>query len=132
MNSTIMYNTIANNDTLHAGNGQLLIQSQTRNNLFLHNIVAAGLSGVLIYNEYTSNENNVFDHNIYYAEGEAEDALWVWKNKIYPDWTAYQQGSGNDAHSRYADPAFVNSLKADYRLRDNSLAKAYGYLAPRP
>ncbi|WP_206098684.1 right-handed parallel beta-helix repeat-containing protein [Paenibacillus silvae] len=131
MNSTIMYNTIANNDTLHAGSGQLLIQSQTRNNLFTHNIVAAGLSGVLIYNEYTSNEYNVFDHNIYYAEGEAEDALWVWKNKIYPDWTAYQQGSGNEAHSRYADPAFVNSSKADYRLRDGSPAKSYGYLAPR-
>ncbi|PYE49736.1 parallel beta helix pectate lyase-like protein [Paenibacillus barcinonensis] len=131
INSKIMYNTLANNDTLNTGNGQLLIQTQTRNNLFTHNIVAAGPSGVLVYNEYTSNKNNVFDHNIYNVEDDTADPLWVWKNKIYPEWTAYQRGSGNDAHSRYVDPAFVNSAHGDYRLRSDSPAKAYGYLAPR-
>ncbi|SCX85437.1 hypothetical protein SAMN05720606_101235 [Paenibacillus polysaccharolyticus] len=85
----------------------------------------------MIYNEYTSNTGNVFDHNLYYVNGEAQDALWVWKNKGYSGFTAYQQGTGNDTHSRYVNPAFVNSSKGDYRLRTGSPAKAYGYLAPR-
>ncbi|MGQ8872691.1 DUF5123 domain-containing protein [Paenibacillus sp. TSA_86.1] len=130
-NSKIMYNTLADNDTLNAGNGQLLIQSHTRNNTFTHNIVAAGQSGVLMYNEFTSNKSNVFDHNAYYIAGEAEDALWVWKNKTYSGLPAYQQGTGKDTHSRYMNPAFVNSAKEDYRLRAGSPAISYGYLAPR-
>ncbi|MCM3133370.1 right-handed parallel beta-helix repeat-containing protein [Paenibacillus polysaccharolyticus] len=130
-NSQIMYNTIADNDTLNAGNGQLLIQSHTRNNTFTRNIVAAGSSDVLIHNEYTSNAGNMFDHNLYYVNDEAQEALWVWKNESYSGVTAYQQGTGNDTHSRYVNPAFVNSSKGDYRLRTGSPAKAYGYLAPR-
>lgn len=129
--SKIMYNTLVGNDTLNAGNGQLFMQSRTKNNTFMRNILVSGSSEVLIYNEYTSNTGNVFDHNVYYSPGEQEDALWVWKNKAYSGIAAYLKGSGNDAHSIYVNPAFMNEPSEDFRLHANSPAKSYGYLAPR-
>ncbi|NMI05695.1 DUF5123 domain-containing protein [Paenibacillus sp. SZ31] len=129
--SKIMFNTLVGNDTLNAGNGQLFMQSRTKNNTFMHNILVSGSSEVLIYNEYTSNTGNVFDHNVYYSPGEQEDALWVWKNKTYSGIAAYIKGSGNDTHSIYVNPAFMDVSNEDFRLQANSPAKAYGYLAPR-
>ncbi|WP_405170322.1 DUF5123 domain-containing protein [Paenibacillus sp. FSL H8-0280] len=129
--SKIMYNTLVGNDTLNAGNGQLFMQSRTKNNTFMRNILVSGSSEVLIYNEYTSNTGNVFDHNVYYSPGEQEDALWVWKNKAYSGIAAYIKGSGNDAHSIYVNPAFMDEPSEDFRPQANSPAKEYGYLAPR-
>lgn len=97
----------------------------------MRNILVSGSSEVLIYNEYTSNTGNVFDHNVYYSPGEQEDALWVWKNKAYSGIAAYIKGSGNDAHSIYVNPAFMDEPSEDFRPQANSPAKAYGYLAPR-
>ncbi|WP_458463197.1 right-handed parallel beta-helix repeat-containing protein [Paenibacillus sp.] len=129
--SKIMYNTLVGNDTLNAGNGQLFMQARTKNNTFMHNILVSGSSEVLIYNEYTSNTGNVFDHNVYYSPGEQEDALWVWKNKPYSGIAAYIKGTGNDAHSIYVNPAFMDEPNEDFRLQANSPARTYGYLAPR-
>ncbi|PQP85135.1 DUF5123 domain-containing protein [Paenibacillus sp. PCH8] len=129
--SKIMYNTLVGNDTLNAGNGQLFMQSRTSNNTFMRNILVSASSDVLIYNEYTSNTGNVFDHNVYYSSGQPKDALWVWKNKAYSGIAAYMKRSGNDAHSIYVNPAFIDVSNGDFGLQANSPAMAYGYLAPR-
>ncbi|WP_440111470.1 DUF5123 domain-containing protein [Paenibacillus sp. QZ-Y1] len=130
-NSTIMYNTLAHNDLLDAGNGQLFIQALTKNNNFQHNIVVSGTSDVLIYNEYTSNSGNVFDQNVYYSPAMKEDALWVWKNTAYSGFTVYTEGSGNDTHSLYTNPQFLDEANENFRPQAGSPAEGYGYLAPR-
>ncbi|MGF9698618.1 DUF5123 domain-containing protein [Paenibacillus sp. MABNR03] len=130
-NSTIMYNTLFQNDTLDAGNGQLYMQAMTKNNTFKHNIVVSGSSGVLIYNEYNSNSGNVIDQNVYYTPISEEDALWVWKNKGYSGFSAYIKDSGNDAQSQYVNPAFMDEPGEDFNLQPGSPAEGYGHLAPR-
>ncbi|QOS80477.1 DUF5123 domain-containing protein [Paenibacillus sp. JNUCC31] len=128
--STIMYNTLVQNDTLGAGNGQLFIQARTKNNSFKRNIVVSGESDVLIYNEYTSNTGNVFDENVYYSPEPQDEALWVWKNREYAGFTSYIEGSGNDAHSLYVNPKFMDEANEDFTLQPNSPAKGNGYMSP--
>ena len=130
-NSTVMYNTLFQNDTLGAGNGQLFVQAMTKNNTFKHNIVVSGSSGVLIYNEYSSNSGNLLDENVYYTPVAEDDALWVWKNKGYSGFSTYMKDSGNDANSRYVNPAFMDEASEDFQLQPGSPAEGYGYLAPR-
>lgn len=128
--STVMYNTLFQNDTLGAGNGQLFVQAMTKNNTFKRNIVVSGSSGVLIYNEYSSNSGNLIDENVYYTPVAEEDALWVWKDKGYSGFSTYMN-SGNDTRSSYANPAFMNETSEDFNLQPGSPAEGYGYLAPR-
>lgn len=127
--STIMYNTIVDNDLLDAGNGQLFMQAQTKNNTFKRNILVSNSSDVLIYNEYTSNSGNVFDHNVYYSPAPQEDALWIWKNREYAGFTSYVEGSGNDAHSMYVNPKFMDDSNEDFTLQASSPAKGYGFMS---
>jgi hypothetical protein len=127
--STIMYNTIVDNDLLDAGNGQLFMQAQTKNNTFKRNILVSNSSDVLIYNEYTSNSGNVFDHNVYYSPAPQEEALWIWKNREYAGFTSYVEGSGNDAHSLYVNPKFMDDANKDFTLQASSPAKGYGFMS---
>ncbi|WP_405153480.1 DUF5123 domain-containing protein [Paenibacillus sp. FSL K6-0108] len=127
--STIMYNTLVDNDLLDAGNGQLFLQARTKNNTFKRNILVSGNSDVLIYNEYTSNSGNVFDHNVYYSSAPQEEAMWVWKNREYSGFSSYMEGSGNDAHSLYVDPKFMDETNEDFTLQANSPAKGYGFMS---
>ncbi|MEJ8305901.1 right-handed parallel beta-helix repeat-containing protein [Saccharibacillus sacchari] len=122
--STITGNTVAYNDTLEWGTGQLYIQFDTRDNVIRNNIFAASGSNVLIDNEYTENTRNTIDHNLYFAP-DKNAAVWIWKGKTYTGFAAYRKGSGNDADSLFADPQFVDA-NSDYRLKSGSPASASG------
>ncbi|MFC9709390.1 DUF5123 domain-containing protein [Paenibacillus sp. NPDC056933] len=131
VDSTMMYNTLVQNDSLGTGNGQLFMQANTKNNTFKRNILVSGSSDVLIYNEYTSNSGNVFDHNVYYSPGPQDEALWVWKNNQYSGFKAYMKDSGNDAHSRYVNPDFIDEDNQNFSLTTDSPAEGYGYQGSR-
>lgn len=129
-NSTIISNTLYDNDLLEEGNGQLYLQASLTGNTIAHNILVASDSGVLIYNEYTSNTGNVLDHNLYYAESGAEDAEWVWKNNEYTGFASYVSKSGNDSSSLFADPQFVDAALGNFQLLPGSPAKGKGWSEP--
>lgn len=121
-NSHIMNNTLYKNDTLNRGNGQLYVQYDTRNNVIQNNIMVAGASNVLIYNEYTKNSGNIIDYNLYDAPDGSAEATWIWKNKEYTGFPDYRKRSGNDAHSLFANPVFVNPAKQNFHLQQSSPA----------
>ncbi len=77
---------------------------------------------MLIYNEYTNNSGNVVDYNLYFAPGGSSEANWTWKNKEYTGFSAYKKGTGNDAHSLFIDPKFVNAAGGDFHLQSSSPA----------
>lgn len=122
VNCKIVNNTVYNNDLLGEGSGQLYMQYDTKNNVIKNNIFVASATGVLIYNEYTKNSGNVVDYNLYFSPGGSTDAFWTWKNKDYAGFSAYQAGTGNDAHSLFKDPAFVNASGGDFHLQSSSSA----------
>lgn len=122
VNCKIVNNTLYKNDTLGDGSGQLYVQYDTQNNIIKNNIMVANTSDVLIYNEYTKNSGNVVDYNLYFAPGGSSDSTWVWKNKEYTGFTAYKTGTGNDTHSLFVDPKFVNVTLKDFHLQSISPA----------
>lgn len=122
VNCKIVNNTVYNNDLLGEGSGQLYVQYDAKNNVIKNNIFVASSTGVLIYNEYTKNSGNVVDYNLYFSPGGSTDAFWTWKNKDYAGFSAYQAGTGNDAHSLFKDPAFVNASGGDFHLQSSSPA----------
>nr|WP_275983691.1 right-handed parallel beta-helix repeat-containing protein [Paenibacillus hamazuiensis] len=121
-NCKVVNNTLYKNDTLGDGSGQLYVQYDTRNNIIKNNIMVASSADVLIYNEYTKNSGNVVDYNLYYAPGGSSGATWTWKNVEYTGFSAYKTGTGNDAHSLFADPKFVNVSADNYHLQTASPA----------
>lgn len=128
--STIVSNTLYRNDLLEEGNGQLYLQASLTGNTITHNILVASGSDVLIYNEYTSNKDNVLDYNVYDAEAGSADAEWVWKNKDYIGFNQYRKKSGNDSNSLFANPQFVDAEQGDFRLKADSPAAGAGWTEP--
>ncbi|MDN4602356.1 right-handed parallel beta-helix repeat-containing protein [Paenibacillus sp. F6_3S_P_1C] len=122
VNCKIVNNTVYKNDTLGDGSGQLYVQFDTQNNVIKNNIFVASSTDVLIYNEYTKNSGNVVDYNLYFAPAGSSEASWTWKNKDYTGFSAYKAGTGNDAHSLFIDPKFVNASGYDFHLQSSSPA----------
>ncbi|UNL92331.1 DUF5123 domain-containing protein [Paenibacillus polymyxa] len=122
VNSKIVNNTLYKNDTLDDGSGQLLVQYDTRNNVIKNNIFVASSTDVLIYNGYTQSSGNVVDYNLYFAPGGSSGANWTWKDKEYTGFATYKSGTGNDAHSLFVDPKFVNATNGDFHLQPSSPA----------
>ncbi|WP_025719549.1 right-handed parallel beta-helix repeat-containing protein [Paenibacillus sp. 1-18] len=122
VNCKIVNNTLFKNDTFDDGSGQLLVQYDTRNNVIKNNIFVASSTDVLISNEYTKNSGNVVDYNLYFAPGGSSEANWKWKDKEYTGFSAYKKGTGNDAHSLFIDPKFVNATGDDFHLQSSSQA----------
>ncbi|GMX66123.1 right-handed parallel beta-helix repeat-containing protein [Paenibacillus elgii] len=130
VNCIVVNNTLYKNDTKNLGGGQLLLQYDTQNNIVKNNIMVAGASNILIYNEYTKNSGNVVDYNLYFAPGGNSNATWTWKNKEYTGFAAYKSGTGNDAHSKFADPGFVNASANNFHLKVTSPAINAGSTEP--
>ncbi|MCQ4087680.1 right-handed parallel beta-helix repeat-containing protein [Saccharibacillus sp. JS10] len=124
-NSIITGNTVAYNDTLEWGTGQLYIQFDTQDNIVQNNIFVASGSNTLIRNDYTENTRNKVDYNLYFAPDNKKGS-WVWKKKNYSSFDAYRKGSANDANSLFVDPQFVDAKQGNYRLKSGSPAVASG------
>ncbi|MCM3783740.1 right-handed parallel beta-helix repeat-containing protein [Neobacillus mesonae] len=129
--SSVVFNTLYENDLLGNANGQLYLQASLTGNTITNNIIVASESGVLIYNEYMSNKDNVMDHNVYYAEAGKENAEWVWKNNQYTGFASYQTESSNDSSSSFFDPMFVDADQEDFRLKSGSPAEGAGWSEDR-
>ncbi|WP_172196142.1 right-handed parallel beta-helix repeat-containing protein [Saccharibacillus qingshengii] len=123
--SIVTGNTVAYNDTLEWGTGQLYLQFDVRNNIIRNNIFAASASGALILNEYTENVGSLVDYNLYFAPN-AKQATWTWKNKTYKSFAAYAKGSRGDTHSLFADPLFAAPASGSFRLQAGSPASLSG------
>ncbi|MBB6731516.1 right-handed parallel beta-helix repeat-containing protein [Cohnella zeiphila] len=123
----IVNNTLYKNDTVGYEGGQLLLQYDTQNNTIENNIMVASSSNILIQNSFKKNTGNIVDYNLYYGPGGASGSAWVWKNISYGSFSAYKSGTGNDAHSLFAAPQFVDAASSDFHLASSSPAVDAGY-----
>jgi hypothetical protein len=121
-NCIIVDNTLYNNDYRKEGNGELLVQFDTRNNAIKNNIFYANNQSMLIVNPYTENTSNVVDYNLYFASDGAVNSTWQWKNVTYTGFAAYQAQTGNDAHGLFINPKLVSTSTFDLHLQVNSPA----------
>ncbi|HEV7405120.1 MAG TPA: right-handed parallel beta-helix repeat-containing protein [Chthoniobacteraceae bacterium] len=126
INCDIHHNTFYHNDTRSDGNGELYFQHFVTGCTIRHNIFSAYLQKLLIGSPYQDSANNHFDYNLYFAPGAAADAEWQVAGDGVTGLGAYQTKSGEDAHSLFADPKFVNAARLNFHLGANSPAKDAG------
>jgi len=106
--STFVNNTLFDNDSLANGLGEVNLQyfpTSVSGNLFENNIVYSNTQGILV-SSFIGTPQITLDYNLYYAPGGTASSPWIWNSNGYSTLTAWQ-GTGNDTHSQYADPKFL-------------------------
>ncbi|MFA6293609.1 MAG: cadherin repeat domain-containing protein, partial [Victivallales bacterium] len=103
--------------------GDILVQ-QAHDNVVSNNIIYTSSQNIPVTNPFgtASSYNNTFDYNLYYTPGGADNAIWNWKNKDYENFAAFKTASGQDSHSIFADPLFLDLALFDVHLQDASPA----------
>jgi len=122
---TITGNTFYNDDTLQEGNGEVQVRYRTSNCTLLDNIFYSGPGDLLVTVPVSAanNVNNQFDYNLYYSADGLSAAQWIWNNKTLTGLAAWQNASGQDSHSLFADPKFVlTGASPDLHLQAGSPA----------
>jgi hypothetical protein len=102
----VINNTLYHNDTRMAGNGELLLQFDIRNNIIKNNIFNANSQAILISNPYTQNTGSVVDYNLYFSPEGSENSTWQWKGITYTGFDSYRAVTTNDENGLFADPQF--------------------------
>ena len=105
-NITIVNNSLYDNDTQNTGSGEFQVQYRATGIVFENNIVYAGAQGLFIH-DFTTTSSVTADYNDYYTTSSTK--TFIWNNNTYNSFGSYQSGSGQDAHSVFANPAFITA-----------------------
>jgi len=131
---TVVNNTLYENDTSGTGSGEFQMQWNMADNIFANNIVDAGPRCLIAVNKSRADKNQppvAIDHNLYYCASGAKASTWGAASGIATGFDNYVQSTGNDRHSRFLDPHFVDAPK-DFHLRSDSPAISAGTIAGVP
>ena len=126
---TVVNNTLYDDDTSGTGSGEFQMQWNMANNIFENNIVHAGRSCLITVNKsrFETNQPPVtIDHNLYYCASGAKASVWKEFSATVTGFDRYAQSTGNDRHSRFLDPHFVDAAVEDFHLQSDSPALAAG------
>jgi hypothetical protein len=102
-----------------SGLGEFQIQYHATNNTVENNIFDDYTlsSKYLVYDFTTSVAMPaLMDYNVYYDTAGAAGALFDWQSKSLAGFSAYRTASGQEAHSQFADPLYVNITTAPYNF----------------
>jgi hypothetical protein len=66
------------------------------------------------------------DHNLYYCASGSKASTWEDSAATVTGFEQNVQSTGNDRHSRFLDPHFVDAAANDFHLRSDSPAIAAG------
>ncbi|MGA8154416.1 MAG: right-handed parallel beta-helix repeat-containing protein [Terriglobales bacterium] len=127
--STVVNNTLYENDTSATGSGEFQMQWNMADNIFANNIVYAGPHCLIAVHKSQVEKNQppaAIDHNLYYCASGAKTSTWAGASATVTGFDEYVQSTGNDRHSRFLDPNFVDAATKDFHLRSDSPAIAAG------
>lgn len=125
---TVINNTLYENDTSGTGSGEFQMQWNMANNIFANNIVYAGPRCLFMLNKSQLDKKQPptsIDHNLYYCASESKASTWIESSETVRGFDTYVASTGNDRHSRFLDPRFIDATK-DFHLRSDSPAIAAG------
>jgi hypothetical protein len=125
----VVNNTLYDNDTSGTGFGEFQMQWNMADNIFANNIVYAGPQCLMTVNKSQVEKNQppvAIDHNLYYCASGAKAGAWKEFSATVTGFDTYVDSTGNDRHSRFLDPHFVDAAAKDFHLRADSPAIAAG------
>lgn len=135
-NATVVNNTLFRNDTQATGSGEFQIQFHVSGTVFENNLLYATTDGLLV-NFWPGTTNNTgyanpgtIDHNLYFADGGAGNANWVWLGRTYTSISNYRTASGADKLTRLVNPQFASLTVPDLHVSSSSAARGTGLVLP--
>jgi Right handed beta helix region len=126
---TVVNNTLYQNDTSATGSGEFQMQWNMADNVFENNIIYAGARCLISLNKSQADKNQssvTIDHNVYYCAAGPQKSAWAGASSTITGFDPYLAATGNDRHSQFADPRFVDPAKSDFHLQSDSPALAAG------
>lgn len=130
-------NTLFDNNTLHNGGPQLLLQYYVHDSLIEDNIVIAGPGQSAVLGTAPRagadgrNHGNTVADNLYFsAAGDPATATFGWMGRTYPNLQSYQAHTGQDLGSRFIDPDLSSLSQPNLHLTAASPAINAGHLLP--
>ncbi len=131
----VVNNTLYDNDTAGTGSGEFQMQWNMSDDVFENNIVYAGERCLMSLNRSDVDKNHppvTIDHNLYYCAAGSKASSWKAASESFTGFEKYVQSTGNDSHSRFLDPGFVNAPDRDFHLQAASPATAEGVIENLP
>jgi hypothetical protein len=126
---TVVNNTLYENDTSATGSGEFQMQWNMADDVFENNIVYAGSRCLVASNKSQVDKSKppvIIDHNLYYCVSGAQASTWAGASTTVTGFDKYVEATGNDRHSHFSDPRFVDPAKNDFHLGSDSPALATG------
>jgi hypothetical protein len=123
--SIVVNNTLYENDTSGTGSGEFQMQWNMSDNIFENNIVYAGHRCLITLNRSQVDNARppaVIDHNLYYCASGANASTWAGASVTVTGFDKYVESTGNDRHSRFLDPHFVDAAANNFHLQSDSPA----------
>lgn len=127
--STVVNNTLYNNDTAATGAGEFQMQWNMADNIFENNIVYAGPHCLLVRNRSQADKTrpaSIIDHNLYYCASGPQKSTWEGASATVTGFDKYIESTENDLHAIFSDPHFVDPAMNDFHLGSDSPAIAAG------
>jgi Right handed beta helix region len=131
----VINNTLYDNDTSGTGSGEFQMQWNMADDIFENNIVYAGKRCLMTVNKSEVDRKQppvTIDHNLYYCAAGSKGSTWKEVSETFTGFDKYVQSTGNDSHSRFLGPGFVNASDKDFHLRSESPAIAAGVIDGLP
>jgi parallel beta helix pectate lyase-like protein len=126
---TVVNNTLYDDDTSGTGSGEFQMQWNMADDTFENNIVYAGPRCLIAVNKSQVEKSQspvTIDHNLYYCASGAKASTWAGTSATVTGFDKYVESTGNDRHSRFLDPHFVDAAARDFHLQSDSPAVAAG------
>ncbi len=131
----VINNTLYDNDTSATGSGEFQMQWNMSDDIFENNIVYAGGRCLMSVNKSEVDRKQppvTIDHNLYYCAAGSKASAWKQVSGSVAGFDKYVHSTGNDTHSQFLDPGFVNATDRDFHLRSDSPAIAAGVIDGLP